>query len=249
MPIAEEECTRDALFGGALHLWQRKKGYRFGLDSLLLATDLPDLSEGSVVLELGAGQGAVCLTVAKQRPDVQVVALERQASLLELLRRNVEENELQNVAVVAGDLRDHRQILAAHSADLVLANPPFFREGDRRPPADEERAGARHELHGGVQEFITAAAYALKQRGALQMITPPLRLSECLVAAEGTSDLALESLRFFHSRQDEEAYLVQYRWRRGGAADVKVRPPLVVYAGDGTDYSDEVATRLQRRGR
>lgn len=241
------ELTRDALFDGALMLWQRKKGYRFGIDSVLLATDLPELARDATVLELGAGQGAVALTMAYQNPEMKVVALERQPGLASLLRRNIAENGLTNVEVIEGDLREHRSLLPARLADLVIFNPPFFPKGQRRPSRDEERAAARHELFGGLDDFLTAAFYALKPRGWIQMISPPLRMPQALSEAKKRR-LNLESLRFYHTSPEEEAYLTQFRWRQGGAPDLKILPPLFIYRSEGI-YTPEVARRLQRERR
>ena len=241
------ELTRDLLFDGELAIWQRRQGYRFGLDALLLATDLPELDEDATVVELGAGQGAVALTIAHKFPDMQVIAVERQESLLELLRRNVEENELDNVEIIAGDIREHREFLTPHIADLVLCNPPFYPTDQRRPSPNQEKAAARHELHGDLGDFATAAAYVLDQRGWLQMLTPPIRLMDALEGAQ-TSDLSPVCLRFYHTRADSDAYLVEYRWRRGGAPDFAIRPPLYIYREDRI-YSAEVAQRIGRERR
>lgn len=241
------ELTCDKIFDGELSIWQRKKGYRFNLDALLLATDLPEIADDATVVELGAGQGVVALTIAYQNPQMRVVALERQPSLLELLRKNIEENELSNVEVVAGDLREHRDLLTPHTAELVVCNPPYFAPGHRRPSPVRERAEARHELHGGIVDFVAAAAYVLEQRGWLKIFTPPLRMMDALGAAQAT-DLSPETLRFFHAFDDDDAYLVEYVWRRGGAPDFAVRPPLYIYQSPGL-YSPEVAGRIRQERR
>ncbi len=243
----DPNLSKDALFDGELIIWQHLDGYRFGLDALLLATDLVDPGQNPCIVELGAGQGAVALTIAHTHPDWQVIALERQPSLLKLLRRNIEVNQLTNVEVIAGDLRDHRDLLDPHSADLVLCNPPYFRPGDRRPSPKVERAAGRHELHGTLADFIAASAYVLDQRGWMQMLTPPLRLPDALAGAEPT-DLSLQSLRFYHANASKNAYLVDYRFRRGGAPDMAIRPPLYIYREQGV-YTDEVARRIGRRTR
>lgn len=244
-PIADLTC--DALFDGALRLWQSKRGYRFGIDAVLLATDLPDLDQEATVVDLGAGQGAVALTIAHQHRSWQVIAVERQPSLVAILRKNVAENELDNVRVIEGDLRDYRQLLSPHTADLVVTNPPYYPKGSRRPSTIEERAAAHHELHGELGDFVDAAAYVLHQRGWLQLIAPPIRLAHALDAASNT-DLRPASLRFYHSRATDAAYLFEGRWRRGAAPDMTVRPPLVIY-DEPRRYGPEVARRLGREQR
>lgn len=237
-----ETLTRDAIFGGALHLWQSRAGYRFGLDALLLASDLPPLAAGATVVELGAAQGAVALTVAYQRPDVQVVAVERQPELAALLRRNIEENDLKNVAVIEGDLRHRRDLFTPQTAALVLANPPYYARGARRPSANAQRAQAHHELHGTLEDFVRAAAYLLEHKGWLQLIAPPVRHLD-VIAAAGDTDLRLAELRHYHDRADRPAYLTEYRFRRPSAPDLKIRAPLTIRDADGS-YTAEVRRRL-----
>lgn len=243
-----EEITQDVLGDGALEILQHKRGYRFGLDALLLATDLPELPAAPTVVELGAAQGIVSLCVARQFPDARVLAVERQDALFGLLERNIALNELEDrVEASHVDLRDFRDALTPHSADLVVCNPPYFRKGERRPSSHPERAAARHELHGGLSDFVAAAGYVLEQRGRLKLILPPIRLPDLFAAIEPT-DFAFESMRFFHSRADTSAYLVESVLRRGGAPDIDVRAPLYIYR-DAKDYTDEVEQRIARAPR
>lgn len=241
-PQACHEIKEDALFNGELVLAQHKSGYRFGSDSLLLATDLPEICDDATIVELGAAHGPVALTIAARMPKARVIAIERQESLFSLLQLNIARNNLENVEAIHADIREHRNFLTAHCAQLVVCNPPYFREGQRRPSTNVERAQARHELHGTLKDFIDAARYALTHRGWLKMIIPPLRIFDMKEAIHET-DLHLHSLRFFHSSPTNEAYLVEACLRRGGAPDFRVHPPLIICHDDGT-YSDEVAQRL-----
>ena len=241
------ERTRDQIYDAKITLWQHKKGYRFGTDALLLATDLPGLAEGARVVELGAAHGPVALTIAAFHPEVHVLALERQEELAILLKENIALNGLANVEALRGDLRVFRDLLEPHSADLVVFNPPYYRPEERRLSTCEERAQAHHELHGTLEDFIRAARYVLKPRGYLKMIAPPLRMPDVFAAIAGT-DLSLESVRFFHSTFEREAYLVEYVMRRSGAPDFKVLPPLYLDAEEKV-YTEEVARRLGKTTR
>lgn len=252
-------CQKTGEIIGGLSIFQRERGYRFGLDSLLLATDLPGIADRTAknkpqtlrIAELGAAQGIVALCVARQLPGAKIVAVERQESLVELLRRNIAENQLQaRVQPLHLDLREigksqaNQAKLRAHSMDLVLCNPPYFKAGARRLSQDSERQAARHELHGEVSDFIDAARYILKQRGRLKLILPPIRLPD-IFKATANSDFALERMRFFHSRKDSDAYLVESVLRRGGAPDTRVPAPLYIYKENG-DYTPEVRRRVDQ---
>ncbi len=240
--MTDRELTRDTIAEGALAIWQHAEGYRFGLDAVLLATDLPEFDPSGRVVELGAGQGVVALCIASRHSDLEVVAVERHGSLYALLERNIEENELEGrVEPRRGDVREYRDLFEPHSADLVVCNPPYFRLGERRRSDDAERAAARHELEGSLADFVRAAQYVLNLKGHLKLIVPPLRVSD-LYAAVRETDLSFVSLRYFHSREGDDAYLAECLLRRGGAPDIRVRSPLFVY--DGSEYGAEVRERI-----
>ena len=69
--------TLDALFGGALQLYQKKRGYRFSLDSILLA-DFATIRSGNKVIDLGTGNGVVPLILAYRYPSISVTGVEIQ---------------------------------------------------------------------------------------------------------------------------------------------------------------------------
>jgi tRNA1Val (adenine37-N6)-methyltransferase len=239
-----DDITEDTISGGDLTIYQRREGYRFGLDGVLLSTDLPDLPDAPTIVDLGSGQGIVALCLASRFPDARVLAVERQDSLFELLEANIAANGLEGrVDPLQADLRNFRGHLQAHTADLVVCNPPYYRKGERRTSDDAEKAAARNELAGTLADFIDAAAYVLDQRGYLKVILPPLRMGDLFGAVEAT-DLSFAWTRFFHSRDGEDAYLMESVLRRGGAADIRVRAPLVVY--DGENYGPEVQDRIDR---
>ena len=239
------ETTVDAVSGGALRLRQSRGGYRFGTDALLLATDLPPLEAGATVVDLGAGQGAVGLAIASRRPDLRVVCVERQPTLLEHLRHNVQTNGLDaRVEVIAADVREMSGRMESHIAHLVVCNPPYRRAGDGRVSPNVERAEAHRELHGDLADFVRAAAYLARPRGRAKILVPPPRLACLFGAVEGT-DLDVESLRSLHARPQSDAWLVEARLRRGGAPELVIPPPLVMHPHGADTLCDEARRRIE----
>lgn len=232
------------LISDHIALRQSRKGYRFGLDALLLATDLPDLKPASVVFDFGAAQGPVALSISARRRDLSVVAIERQDILYGHLQHNITHNRelLGDVCAHQVDLRDYRTEIGSHQADLVVTNPPYFPKNMRRPSQNRERACARHELHGTLEDFVAAACYVLKPQAWFKMILPPWRLPD-LFASITTRDLNVASIRPVHASQGEGAYLTEILMRRSRAPALELRPPLFIRDPQG-HYTPEVARRL-----
>lgn len=74
------------------------------------------------ILDVGAGSGTICVTVAKHRPNWQIDALEVSDKAMNILKRNI---ELNNVCVNALN-QDFFDFKPAHSYDLILSNPPYI---------------------------------------------------------------------------------------------------------------------------
>ncbi len=234
--------TKDAISDGELYLYQNSDGFRFGLDSILLATDLPELTNEHVV-DLGAGNGAVGLMVASRHLDCRVQLVERQKSLYQLIEKNIAVNFLQSQAeALMVDVRDCRHHLDHQSADLVLCNPPYYKPGHGKQNVSPEKAAAHQELNGSLRDFIAAAKFVAKPKGKLKIVLPPFRLTDLTDIISGT-DFGLRSLRYVHSRENEDAYLMECWLQRGTVSHVKVGPALILHEGDG--FKKEVRRRFE----
>ncbi|WAM23144.1 tRNA1(Val) (adenine(37)-N6)-methyltransferase [Myxococcus sp. NMCA1] len=158
---------------------QRRQGYRFTLDPLLLAHFAMD--EGAAqrgrLMDLGTGCGVIPLVLARKLGRKDITALERQARLFSLAERNVYLNRCEReVPLVQGDLRRVGAQLAAGSFAHVLRNPPYRTRASGRSSVSMEKAIARHELACELQDVVRAADHLLVPRGALFMVYPASRL-------------------------------------------------------------------------
>lgn len=236
------ERTQDTLAN--LTILQHKKGYRFGIDAVLLATDLSEIV-GPRVAELGAGQGAVSLAIATQFPNTNIVAFERQTGLFELLDENIKANALSSQITPIHDdiraIRDTRKEFA-QSMDLVVFNPPFFEPNSGRLSPNLERREAHQTLHGGIPEFLEVSRWLLKPRGRIKAVAPPSKLAEFFGVC-AASDLGLETLRMAHARAHNDAYLAEVVLRRDFQGELVVKPALVVH--ENHEFSPEVQARLE----
>jgi len=237
--MQRENETIDELSLGHLRLLQAEDGYRFSLDPVLLARFVAVGSKETVV-DLGTGCGVIPLLLAKLSPAQKLVGVELQAQLAERAKRNVVLNDLrQRVQIIEGDVRNIRELLPHSSVDLVVANPPYRQAERGRIAPQDERAAARHELAGGLTDFLAATRWLLKNRGRLAIIYLAERLPELLSQMQKLS-IEPKRLRLIHPRQGEAARMVMVEGRMAGRPGLQVDPPLYVYQGAGRDYTDEI---------
>lgn len=238
--------TLDSICGGEVQVLQRRTGYRFTLDPLLLAHFA--VFEGGAhrgrLVDLGTGCGIIPLVLVRRLGRKDITALELQPRLFSLAERNVYLNRCEDaVTLVQGDLRRVGELFPAGSFASVLTNPPYRARTAGRTNLSIEKALARHELACELQDVVRAAAHLLVARGGLCLVYPASRFGE-LVSVLRVHRLEPRTVRWVHPRGDRPAKLVLLHAVKGGRADLTVLPPLVVHADDEHAFTDEVCAMI-----
>ncbi|BCR03935.1 SAM-dependent methyltransferase [Desulfuromonas versatilis] len=237
--ILRSDETLDDLRLGGLKIIQKKDGYRFSLDPVLLCA-FARVAPGEALADLGTGSGVIPLLLARMSEAERLVGVEVQPGMAGRARRSVELNGLAGrVEIVEADLRSLQGTLPAQGFDVVLANPPFRPLGTGRQAPTSERGAARHEQAGGLGDFLRAAAFLLGDGGRFYVVYLAERLVD-LLAGMREAGLEPKRLRCVHSRRGEGARMVLLEGRRRGRPGLVVEPPL--YVCEGEDYSAEVLT-------
>lgn len=90
------------------------------------------LAPEATVVDLGAGSGAIALSVAREFPVARVIAVERSERALRWLRRNAADRQAAGdrpTEVLHGDIADAGLLAElAGEVSVVLANPPYVPE-------------------------------------------------------------------------------------------------------------------------
>lgn len=226
--------TLDVLCGEKLQLIQRKKGYRFSIDSLFLA-NFVRLRKHERLLDVGTGCGIIPIYLSIMGCDNPLVGIEIQEGLFDLAVRNRALNIRNNIQFVQGDVKSFR---FHHGFHVVVSNPPYVRENTGRQSPTVERLLARHESLLTLPDLLDVASSSLLgKKGRLYIIYPVSRVAEVLAESRARG-LEPRRLRFVHSREGEGARLFLLECMREGGVDVKVEKPLYVFSGSG--YTEEV---------
>jgi len=223
-----DEETVDEILSGRLKIRQSRRGYRFNLDSLILA-HFTSAGAGSMNLDMGCGNGIIALVLANRFPQTHWHGLEIQKGLATLARKNVEQNGLDGQVIVdEGDAREYKRIYKPHMFDNIVFNPPYRRMNSGRMNPLQEKAVARHEVSGSLAQFLTAAKYILKPKGRVFTIYPATRLVE-MISLFRQSDIEPKRMKLVFSDSASDAEFVLIEGRNSAREELKIESPLYIY--------------------
>ena len=164
---------------------QARRGWRFGIDAVLLARHVAAGPCGDT-LEVGTGCGVVAILLADGGFAGPIVTVESQPALADRARRNVAWNGLGDVIqVIEGDIRDHARLLGDRTFTRVVANPPFHAIGTGRTNPEFEKAVARHEMRLDVDGLLDVVRAHLSPDGLASVLYPAGREADVVRAAAG----------------------------------------------------------------
>lgn len=236
------DLTCDAFLGGKLQLYQPRRGYRAGLDAVLLSASISARKDDSV-LELGCGAGAAVLCLGARVPGLHLTGVERDPAYAALARRNGGDA----LQVIEADLSDLPPTLRQRQFDHVLANPPYFDRAASIASQDPLREAA-HGAQTPLASWIKTAAKRLLPKGYLHFIHRAERLPDMLAALPGGMG-SIEVLPLT-ARQGRAPERILFRARKNGRGAFQLHAPLVLHLGaqhedDSADtYAPEVKAAL-----
>ena len=186
------------------------------------------------------------MILAVLRSEARVTGLEVQEAMVHRARRGAVLNRLEDrVGIIQGDVRAVDKLFSPGSFDLVVSNPPYRAPRSGRSNPDPEKRIARHEVKGGLRDFLRAGCYLLMRGGAMALVYPATRAVDLL---EGMRQNGLEPkrLRLVHSFERSPASLALVEGIKGGRSELAILPPLIVYR-EGKDYTAELEAILAGR--
>lgn len=236
--MIDNEETVDTFFDGAIRVIQKKSGYRFSIDSMLLA-HFVELKKDSCVADLGSGSGIISIILAYRFAFSHIEGVEIQKDMADMAIRSVQLNGYQDrVGINHCDVKRVNRILKPKSMDMVVFNPPYRKLDSGRINQNHERAVARHEVKGSLADFLAASRYLLKDMGKVSIIYSATRGASLFYHMRKVG-IEPKRMRIVHSNISSRAEFIMVEGVKGGGEELFVMPPLFIYGEDG-GYSAEV---------
>ena len=233
-----EDERIDDLQRNGYRIIQKKKGFCFGMDAVLLS-GFAQVKEGETAVDLGTGTGIIPILLEAKTKGTHFTGLEIQEEVAEMAERSVRLNQLEaRVDIVRGDIKEASRLFGKASFDVVTSNPPYMNDNHGLKNPDLPKAIARHEVFCTLDDVCREAALLLKSGGRFYMVHRPHRLAEIITALK-MYKLEPKRMKLVHPFADKEANMVLIEAVRGGKSMMKVEAPIIVYKEPGV-YTQEI---------
>lgn len=158
-----------------LKILQDDQEYRFTSDSVLLANFFKAKKSDRVV-ELCSGSGVISILGSAKTGAKQFDLFEIQPNLAKMCEESIRINNLTNIFVHNCDLRFAPEVLRNEKIDVVVVNPPYYKE-DTKSNGDNIDI-ATHERTITLKDVAETSSKILKFGGDFYMVHIASRLAE-----------------------------------------------------------------------
>lgn len=161
------------------YIYQDKDGFKFSLDSILIA-EYPYVKDNLKILDMCSGNAAIPLIISTKTKS-SIVAFEIQEEIAVLAKKSVELNKLEKqIEVINDDVNNIAKYFSKEYFDIMVCNPPYFKNNSSIHNKEEIKAIARHEIKINLEQIFKISFDYLKNNGILYMSHRADRLDEVI---------------------------------------------------------------------
>ena len=224
--------------GRGRRILQKKKGFKYGTDSVLLAKLALMSPKRGVAVDLGTGTGILPILISADPKFTKIYGIELAPEYADMARRSVAMNGLSDrIEIIQGNLKQKAVFPTGLKADAVLANPPYKRAGTGLSNETEAETAARQETGCNLEDVISAAAGLLKFRGTFYMVISPDRLADFPELMRKYS-LEPKYMRLVYPKLSKKPAMVLVTAVKGGGRNLTVDRPLILLNEDGSETEE-----------
>ena len=238
MKISEDERIDDLGIKN-MKIIQNKKGFCFGIDSVLLSDFAKEIRDGSYCIDLGTGTGILGILLCAKTNLKEIIGVEIQKDVADMAKRSVKLNNLEDrFKILNMNIKEINKVIEKNKFDCVITNPPYKKLNTGRVNDNEKKLISRHEITASLSDFIQTASMLLKDKGTLYMVHRPERIVD-IVEKMRAEKIEPKEIRFVFPKVNEQPNLILIKGIKNARPFLKVSKPLYVYNEDGT-YTDEI---------
>ncbi len=231
--IIEDETLED-LPSVNCKIIQKKKGFRFTVDSILLVNFLK-LKKNTNLLDIGTGTGIMPLLLCRKEEINLITAVEIETEIAKMFEKTIEINSLESkIKLINIDIKNYKE----EPFNMIISNPPYMKLNEGYVSPHDYRAGARHEVNLDLKELLINGKRLLKNGGSFNLVYRTNRFMEVLDEAR-MLNLNAKRVRFIYSKPNQSSDLFMIEMIKGFKCACVVEEPLYIYNEHG-EYTEEL---------
>lgn len=244
--IKENERIDDLEYKG-LKIIQNKQFFCFGIDSILLSEFARDIRKNSIVADFGTGNGILPILLSKKTQARKLIGVEVQEELVELAKRNVALNGLEEkIEIVHCNVKHVDDRIEKNTLDVVVTNPPYKMQHTGLQNENKNKLIARHEIEATLEDFIKMSYTMLKDKGTLYMIHRMERLADIFYYLR-KNKMEPKEVQFIQNTVQEPPQLVLVKAIKNAHAFLKVKHTIYIRGEKGEESAQIQEIRKRRK--
>ena len=238
LSLKEDERIDDLEFKG-LKIIQKKEGFCFGIDSVLLSDFEKDIRDNSNVIDLGTGTGILGILLCAKTKLKKIVGVEVQDDIADMAERSIMLNKLEDkFNIVNNNIINLKDSYNSGSFDVVITNPPYKKYNTGLTNINKYKLISRHEIEGKLEDFIRISSYLLKDKGSIYMVHRPDRLVD-IISLLRQYKLEPKNMKFVQPKINSSANMVLIKAVKNAKPFLRIEKNLIIYNESGK-YTDEI---------
>lgn len=234
--ILDDELIDDLQIKGC-KIIQKKQGFKFGIDAVLLA-NFVKYKKGDVVADLGTGTGIIPILIRAKSTVSKIFAIEIQEHIANMAKRSIELNKFENeIEVLNIDLKEALSHIPKHSIDIITTNPPYMPK-EKLLSTNDTMMISRNEIHCDITDIMRVTSDLLKPNGKMYMIHRPSRLGDILYYSR-KHNLEVKEMQMVYPNNTKPANLVLLKFVKNARPELKMLSPLYVHKQD-LSYTQDI---------
>ncbi|MGV3026842.1 tRNA1(Val) (adenine(37)-N6)-methyltransferase [Clostridium thermobutyricum] len=218
-------------------LIQKKDGFKFGVDAVLLS-HFANVKKKHRVIDLCTGTGIIPFLLEGKYSPKDILGIEIQDEFVDMANRSAALNKTHNISFISEDLKNLKALKNIDKADVITVNPPYKLNNAGIVNPSDKLAIARHEIMCNLENVIEASRILLKDNGRIYMVHRPERLAD-IITLMRKYKIEPKRIQMVHPKLGKAPNIVLVEGQRDGGAFLKWDEPLYVYNEDGS-ISDEI---------
>lgn len=218
-----------------LKIVQDTDGFKFSLDSILLANFVTLNKSSKKIMDIGAGNGIISILLG-QKTNAHIDGVEIQKESYLNFVQSIKINNLEDkISCYNCDIKDFYKSIESDTYDVIVSNPPYF-SGMNQSKNDMKKI-ARHNVSLDYKDVIIISKKLLKNNGLLSIVHRPEMLMEIMFYMR-KNNIEPKKVRFVYPYKGKNANILLIEGAKNGKPGLKILEPLYVYE-DG-NYTQEI---------